>query len=135
MTLGRDELWYPSEAVINIMPLASDEIRFLQDATLIRVSPISEVADGIFNGDLAFRLTMMTVSEVFGNSLDRFVRTAWEKYNSPSGNPDEFWRSYAFMTIYEVDKEKPDTTVPMFRGYLPMDERLLTVATSDFVME
>jgi hypothetical protein len=89
------------------------------------------VADGIFDGDLAFRLTTRNVLQVFGNNLDVFAQKAWESFYSPSSGPGEDWRCFAFLVIFEINDEKPDTEPPTFRGHLPMDERLLTIATSN----
>jgi hypothetical protein len=125
---GRDELWWPAGKGANVQRVAVDQFMLLEDATLIRVTPISDVADGLFNGDLAFRLTSESVHQVFGNSLERFVTRAWERYNAPGALPREDWRCYAFMTIYENTGDDVSVGSPAFRGYLPLDERLLTVA-------
>ena len=133
---GRNELWwttfgdgkwFPTGSIV-LNQVAPDQCVLLEDATLIRVTPISEVADGLFDGDLAFRLTTESVHQIFGNSLERFVKRAWEKYNAPGAQPREDWRCYAFMTIYEHSEDEIHTTTPTFRGYLPLDERLLTIA-------
>ena len=132
-TTNRNELWWPVGHGANVEQFAVDQCRLLEDATLVRVTPISEVADGLFDGDLAFRLTSESVHQVFGNSLERFVTRAWERYNAPGAQPREDWRCYAFMTIYEdATTDEPGDIImsksPTFRGYLPLDERLLTVA-------
>ena len=85
------------------------------------------MADGIFNGDIDFRLTKENVYDVFGDSLERFVTRAWEYFTD--AQPQEDWRAYAFMTIFE--NSETNEASPAFRGYLPLDERLLTIATSE----
>jgi hypothetical protein len=121
----RDELWWPidiSKSLV-VVKTAPDEVRFEQDSALIRVTPISTVADGLFNGDIDFRLTLETVYDVFGKSLERFVKQAWEMFIT--NEHQETWRCFAFMTVYE--NAETNDKVPVFRGFLPLDESLLTV--------
>ena len=145
-TTENDECWWPVGQSIVLAKVGEDQVQFSQDITLIRVTPISEVADGLFDGDLAFRLTTENTHDIFGKNLDMFAVRAWKKFNAQKTDPAELhfgpdatvampgkndWHCYVFMTIFEIDDKKPDTEPPTFRGYLPMDERLLTIATSE----
>ena len=142
-------MWWPNSAII---PLRRTEVfdtaTITENATFVRVTSLSDVADGITESDLSFRMTMKPASMVFGKSLERFVIKAWEDYadwqkdvakmiaeeEDVHFSPEQVaWHAFAYMTIYEVDDEKPDDEPPVFRGYLPLDERLLTIAVSDDV--
>lgn len=129
---GRSEMWWPIHSKsIGITRIGLNEAQFDQDTALVRVTPISTVADGLFNGDIEFQLSRDTVFDVFGKSLERFITQAWEKFKAEEHQED--WRAYAFMTLYESDTAKVVMGPPAFRGYIPMDERLLAIATDDDV--
>jgi hypothetical protein len=128
--IRRDELWWPIKAKgIAITRIGLNQAQFEQDTALIRVTPISAVADGIFTSDIDFQLSKDSVFDVFGKSLERFVTQAWEKFKAEQYQED--WRAYAFMTLYESDDTQVIMGPPVFRGYIPMDERLLTIATNE----
>jgi hypothetical protein len=122
----RGEVWFPVNGSkgIAITPISPNQLRFDQDCVYIRVTPISNVADGIFTSDIDFRLSLENVYDVFGKSLERFVARAWEMFASEEHQED--WRAYAFMTVYENNENNEGT--PTFRGYIPLDENLLTIA-------
>jgi hypothetical protein len=126
-----EEFWWPAGQEIALAQITQDQVQVKQDSTLIRVTPISDVADGLFDGDLAFRLSGEKAIDIFGNSLDRFAEKAWNKLNTNSPEEEYDWLCTAFIAVFEIDEEKLDQEPPIFRGYLPMDERLLTVATSE----
>jgi hypothetical protein len=127
----RDEYWLPGEHEFLFSSIAPDEIQFTKDAALIRLIPIGENLDGVGDAGLDFCLGMQEVSELIGSTLILFASIAWKlfKINSPFG--DEYPCKIAYNAVFELNNGFPNTLEPIFRGFLPRDERLAMIAITE----
>lgn len=114
-------IWYPYDQHPNMAYINDDTATFVMDAALVRIDAIGLTADGISNGDIAFRLITEGIDDIFGEQIKQFVDRAYAEAQ---------WRNdfsvSAYITVVSFNDTEKDVKY-RFEGFLPMDTRLLHI--------
>jgi hypothetical protein len=118
------QCWYPVWDDKVVTKIAEDLVKFERDITHIRVTHINGVTEDLETG-LTYRLISSNIAIALGKPLEMIAEKAWVTFSfDPEFEP---WKGNTFVGIFEMGFMDSDTE-PLFRGFLPMDERLTAIA-------